>query len=66
MGAWQCCCKATLDYENKYHTCLQEGQEGESLCPGLGWYRANFLCRGSCGAVLWIFDENRVDNTGMF
>lgn len=37
-----------------------------SGCTGFGWGRVNFLCHSLYGAMLWGFDENRVDNsTGM-
>ena len=35
-------------------------------CHGLGWNKVNFLSRGSCDALFWIFfDENSGDNKPM-
>ena len=35
-------------------------------CHGRGWTKVNFLSRGSCDALFWIFfDENSGDNKPM-
>ena len=36
------------------------------VCAGLGWDRVNFLHSSWYGAMLWIYAENSVDNSGMF
>ena len=35
-------------------------------CPGFGWDTVNFLPGSWCSAVVWIWDENNVNNVLMF
>lgn len=37
-----------------------------NVCSGFGWGRVNFLHNSSYGAMLWICDQNSVDNIRMF
>jgi len=35
-------------------------------CPGFGWDRVSFLSGMWCSAVVWIWDENNVENILIF
>jgi len=49
------------------HTALQSPTRFlPTFCPVFGWDRVNFLSGSWCNAVVWIWDENNVDNILMF